>query len=85
MVAAALVGALAERRQDRSLLTALPAALAGTAVIYACGAAWLAHSLGVAADEAITLGVTPFLLGDAAKIVVAGVGLPLAWRLAGDR
>jgi biotin transport system substrate-specific component len=85
VIAAALVGALAERRQDRALLTALPAALAGTAVIYACGATWLAPSLGVSADEAIALGVTPFLLGDAAKIVVAGVGLPLAWRLAGDR
>ena len=54
-------------------------------MIYACGATWLAHSLGVSADGAIALGVTPFLLGDAAKILVAGLGLPLAWRLAGDR
>jgi biotin transport system substrate-specific component len=85
VVAAALVGALAERRQDRSPLTALPAALAGTAVIYTFGAAWLAHKLDVSADTAIELGVTPFLLGDAAKIVIAGLGLPLAWRLAGER
>jgi biotin transport system substrate-specific component len=85
VLAAALVGALAERRQDRSPLTALPAALAGTALIYGCGAAWLAHSLHVSADTALELGVTPFLLGDAAKIVVAGLGLPLAWRLVGER
>jgi biotin transport system substrate-specific component len=85
VAAAALVGALAERRQDRSPLTALPAALAGTAVIYLCGATWLAHSLDVSADRAIELGVTPFLLGDAAKILVAGLALPAAWRLVGER
>jgi biotin transport system substrate-specific component len=84
VVAAAIVGRLAERRQDRSLLTALAAFALGNAVIYVCGAAWLAHSLGVSGDEAIELGVTPFLLGDTLKIALVGVGLPLAWRLVGD-
>ena len=84
VVAAAIVGRLAERRQDRSLLTALAAFALGSAVIYVCGAAWLAHSLDVSADKAIELGVTPFLLGDALKIALAGVGLPVAWRLVGD-
>ena len=57
----------------------------GSAVIYVCGAAWLAHSLDVSAERAIELGVTPFLIGDALKIAIVGVGLPVAWRLAGDR
>jgi biotin transport system substrate-specific component len=85
VLAAGIVGLLAERRQDRTLLTALPAFVFGSAVIYACGAAWLAHSLGVSAEKAIELGVTPFILGDAAKIAIAGIGLPLAWRFAGER
>jgi biotin transport system substrate-specific component len=85
VLAAAIVGRLAERRQDRSLLTSLPAFVFGSAVIYVCGAAWLAHSLDVSAERAIALGVTPFLIGDALKIAVVGVGLPVAWRLVGDR
>ena len=52
VVAAAIVGRLAERRQDRSLLTSLPAFAAGSAVIYVCGATWLAHSLDVSAERA---------------------------------
>jgi biotin transport system substrate-specific component len=85
VVAAAIVGRLAERRQDRSLLTSLPAFAFGSAVIYVCGAVWLAHSLDVSAERVIELGVTPFLMGDALKIAAVGVGLPVAWRLVGDR
>ena len=87
IAAAALVGALAERRQDRTLLTSLPAMLAGTVVIYVFGAAWLAHKLNipVATGEknAIAFGITPFLIGDAIKVVLAGGLTPLAWRFAG--
>lgn len=79
VLAAALVGTLAERHQDRTLLTSIPAMLTGSALIYACGATWLAHHLGVSASEAVELGVAPFLIGDALKMVAAGVGLPLIW------
>jgi biotin transport system substrate-specific component len=83
VVAAALVGRLAEAHQDRALLTSIPAMLAGTAVIYACGAAWLAHHLDVSAAKAVELGVAPFLIGDAAKLLAAGILVPVAWRVAG--
>jgi biotin transport system substrate-specific component len=79
VVAAALVGALAERQQDRTLLTSIPAMLTGSALIYVCGATWLAHNIGVSASEAVELGVAPFLIGDALKMVAAGAGLPLVW------
>lgn len=85
VLAAAVVGRLAERRQDRTLLTSLPAMLTGTAVIYACGVSWLAVHLDVPAAKALELGLTPFVLGDALKLVAAGVGLPLAWRFASRR
>jgi biotin transport system substrate-specific component len=82
VVAAFVVGALAERRHDRALVTSLPAMLAGSAVIYLLGVAWLAHHLGVAGTEAVELGLTPFVIGDALKLTAAGVLLPVAWRIA---
>ncbi|HVF33568.1 MAG TPA: biotin transporter BioY [Acidimicrobiales bacterium] len=81
VLAAALVGALADRRQDRQLLTSLPAMLAGNAVIYALGVPWLAWNLGVSGTEAVGLGMAPFLVGDTVKLLAAGASAPAAWRL----
>ena len=81
VVAAALVGRLAERRQDRTLLTSIPAMLAGTAVIYLFGVTWLAHVLDLDAATAVEKGLAPFVIGDAVKLVAAGALLPAAWRL----
>lgn len=89
VLAAAVVGYLAERGQDRDLATSVPAMLAGTAVIYACGVLWLSAYLNipVATGETngIALGLTPFLVGDVIKLVLAGMLTPLAWRLAHRR
>jgi len=85
VLAAALVGALAERGQDRDLMTSVPAMLAGTAVIYTCGVGWLAIKLDipVATGEtnAIGLGLVPFLIGDAIKLIMAGAAAPAVWRI----
>lgn len=80
VLAAALVGALCERRQDRHLLTSVPAMLAGSAVIYAVGVPWLGAVLDVSAVKAMELGLVPFVVGDAVKLVLAGALAPLAWR-----
>lgn len=84
VLAAGLVGHLAERGQDRDLATSVPAMLAGTATIYAAGVAWLAIDLGIPVangePNAIELGLTPFVLGDAVKLLAAGLLAPLAWR-----
>lgn len=85
VVAAAVVGLLAERHQDRAVLTSIPAMLMGTAVIYVCGATWLAHNLGVSAAKAVELGVAPFLIGDTFKLIAAGLLVPAAWRLTKPR
>jgi len=81
VLAAALIGRLAEDHQDRALITSIPAMLAGTAIIYACGATWLAHNLNVSAAKAVELGVAPFLIGDTVKLVAAGALVPATWRL----
>jgi len=89
VIAAAVVGHLAERGQDRRISTAIPAFVAGTMIIYTLGAGWLARSLDVpvtaAAGEpsAIAYGVAPFIVGDLAKAVLAGVLLPTCWQLFG--
>jgi len=84
VLAAALVGYLAERGQDRNVATSIPAMLAGTAVIYTCGVLWLAYKLNVPVANgdrnAIEMGLTPFLVGDAIKLTAAGLLTPLAWR-----
>lgn len=89
IVAAALVGHLAERRHDRQIVSSLSAMALGTAVIYTMGSLWLARHLGVPVatgdKNAIALGVTPFLVGDAIKMLIAGVATPAVWALASRR
>jgi biotin transport system substrate-specific component len=80
VVAAYVVGLLAERGLERSVRTSLIPFLVGTLVIYVFGVAWLAVVLGSLVD-AITFGLLPFLLGDAIKLVAAALALPAAWKL----
>ncbi len=78
-----LCGALAERGADRSVLKSVPAMLAGEIVMYGAGVIWLAVDLHVGAARAISLGLTPFIVGDAIKAAIAAGLLPAAWKLAG--
>jgi biotin transport system substrate-specific component len=81
VVSAWIVGALAERRQDRSAATAIPAFLTGSIAIYCIGVPWLASTLNVSWVEAVELGLAPFVVGDLAKAGIAGALLPAAWKL----
>ena len=85
VVAAVIVGALARRGADRSVLGAGALMVAGNLVIYAIGVPYLALALGVPLIDAVGLGLTPFLIGDGLKILLAAGLLPAAWKLAGDR
>lgn len=82
---AALCGYLAERGADRTWWRSVPAMVAGELVMYAIGVLWLAASLHVGIGEAITLGFTPFVAGDAIKAALAAGLLPAAWKLATRR
>lgn len=83
IAAAAVTGALAERRWDRHFSTSLSALLTGNVVIYLFGVPWLAHSLHVSVAKALELGLYPFVPGDLIKLYLAGALLPVAWRLLG--
>ena len=80
IAAAALVGWLAERGATRTAPRTAGLMVLGNVVIYALGASWLAASIGVSLSEAISLGVTPFLVGDLLKVALAAGLFPLAWR-----
>ena len=81
LIASALTGWLAA---GRGFLGRFGAMLAGLAVVYALGAAWLAFF--VPADKVVAMGVLPFLPGDLVKIaLVACAASLMKRRLRGDR
>ena len=83
LIAAVVCGYLAERRADRSVLSAMPAMVLGDAIIFLVGVPWLAVSYHFSAGAAISKGVTPFLPGEAIKMALAAGLLPSAWKIAG--
>lgn len=82
VVAAAVVGYLAERRWDRNPFGMAAIMAIGSAVIYLFGVAWLSFFVG-GVGHAFKLGVAPFWPGDAAKAVLAALLLPAGWRMLG--
>lgn len=80
VVAAYVVGLVAERGATRTPLRTAGLFVLGNVVIYALGVTWLKLSVGATWATAISLGLTPFLLGDALKIALAAGLLPLAWK-----
>ena len=86
VLAAALVGWLAQKQWDRKVLGTIGAFLAGTVVIYAVGLPWLSVALGQLGypndlNATLQAGLYPFIPGDLIKALVAGGLLPLAWKL----
>ena len=78
VLAAGLVGLLAERGWDRKFAFAALVMVAGTAVVLAFGWAWLGFYVGW--SKALWVGVLPFLPGEAVKIAAVTLALPSAWR-----
>jgi biotin transport system substrate-specific component len=78
VAATMLVGWLARRGWDRSVPLAIAAAALGMALIYLPGVAWLAGYVGF--QKAVAVGAVPFLLADAAKILLAGLLVPTLRR-----
>jgi biotin transport system substrate-specific component len=87
--AAYVAGALAGRGLDRRYLSSLLAMAAGLAVIFTFGVTWLTlfapGADGRSLDQALAVGLYPFVLADAIKLCVAAAVMPAAWRLFGPR
>ncbi len=83
ILAAAFVGWLAQRRWDRRIVQAVFAFVAGELIIYAVGLPWLAAVTHGTPEQILSWGLTPFLIGDVVKALIAGALLPAAWWAVG--
>ena len=81
VLAALLIGYLAERGWDKQVSSSVSAMLTGSVVIYLCGNIWLHHVLHASWNTTLTYGLYPFVPGDIFKLYLAGVALPAAWKL----
>ncbi|MCZ4124066.1 biotin transporter BioY [Streptomyces sp. H39-S7] len=81
LLASAAVGALARRGADRTVLRTAGAMVLGSVIIYAVGVPYLALAAHLSLGKAVSLGLTPYLLGDALKAALAMGVLPAAWQL----
>jgi biotin transport system substrate-specific component len=81
VVAAGLLGVMAERRADRHLASSALSMLIASASIYVCGVLGLMFVSSMSLGAAISLGIVPFLLGDLLKAALAAAVLPSAWAL----
>lgn len=85
LVAAGLVGRLAELGWDRHIGGSVAAMALGNLLVYAVAVPWLAVARGYSAADAIAKGLVPFLAGDALKLAVAAGLLPVGWWLVNRR
>ncbi|MDX3066954.1 MULTISPECIES: biotin transporter BioY [Streptomyces] len=85
LLAATVVGGLARRGGDRSVLRTAGTMAVGSVIIYAVGVPYLALSTGMSLSAAVAAGLVPFLIGDALKAALAMGALPASWKLIGRR
>jgi biotin transport system substrate-specific component len=86
ILAAGLVGYLAERGATKSFTSMIGVLILGNIVIYAIGVPWLAYSdaepgVNFGWTAAYDFGIEPFLAGDIVKLLAAAALLPAGWKL----
>jgi biotin transport system substrate-specific component len=83
VLAAAVVGRLAELGWDRKVPGALAALLIGNLLVYVVGVPWLAIAAGHDLGWAVQQGLAPFIATDALKLLLAAGLFPAAWWVVG--
>ncbi|MEO8667292.1 MAG: biotin transporter BioY [Bauldia sp.] len=88
VILAFVVGWATDRGWDRSIVKLFAAMVVGEVVMMALGFGWLAWfaslssgATGLGSAKAWAGGITPFILGDVLKIVLAALAVPAAWSL----
>ena len=94
LLATLALGHAARRGWDRSVGGMAAALLAGNLLIYVPGLLWLGYLIAGGLfdpakyasvwDQTLAWGLTPFLVGDALKLVLAAVLVPGLWKLVGS-
>ena len=80
LVAALVLGALADRKADQKFKTSFPALILGSVIVFTFGLIWLNVSLNLTWAQTISAGLTPFIFGEIIKIAITATSLPLIWR-----
>lgn len=80
VVAAALIGRLAELGADRRPGIAFLSFCAGQLAVFGIGVPWLKVSTGMAWSDAIHDGFAIFIVGGIIKAIIAAGAVPAAWR-----
>jgi biotin transport system substrate-specific component len=81
VLAAWMIGRLAERGWDRSLPLGTAAMAAGHILLFVPGVLWLAYLFGW--EKAAAFGVTPFIAATVLKTLLGGAMLASFWSLIG--
>lgn len=79
-LAAGLLGFAARSGFDRNVLNLVPVLLVANALIYVPGVLWL-RLFAESWSQTLAWGLTPFLIGDAIKLGLAALLLPLGWKV----
>lgn len=80
LLAAAVVGYLADKGHGRTVVSALALLSLGVVVIYALGLGWLAALFG--AQKAVAVGLLPFIPAEILKVALGTAVLTAAWTKA---
>jgi biotin transport system substrate-specific component len=81
LMAAYVVGFLAERRWDVRLQTSFGQMILGEILVFAPGLIWLKIYTGATWTWTVAAGFTPFIVGEIIKIGLAGFALPSVWAI----
>jgi biotin transport system substrate-specific component len=80
VLAALVVGLLAQRGWDRSFAAMAAAMGVGTVIVYLSGVTWLLVAFAPDLATALEWGVWPFVVGDVIKMLAAAALVPTVWR-----
>jgi len=85
VLAAGLVGRLAELGWDRRLRGSITAMVLGLVVVFGLGMVWLSTAASLTVSQTLQYGLWPFIPGEIIKLVIAAGLLPIGWRLVARR
>lgn len=80
LISSWVLGALAGRKWDQKLFSAITTMLIGDLIIFSFGLIWLHQYTGKDWAWTFSAGLTPFIFGEVLKIAIAGTSLPTVWK-----
>ena len=81
LIASYVSGALAGRKWDQKVRTAIPTMILANAIIFTFGLVWLHIYTKQSWAWTFDKGLSPFILGEVIKIAIASAALPTLWKL----